>query len=145
MNNPLTSWHCDVCGNQIERAEDGYVIWKTRDDMKSHGFKIIHQTKCDLDDHHASADLQEFLGEKGLTYLLSHLSLGPVILRRGSKSRCDAADLDEFVDLIRRVQTPYYEEARGKFSNTEFRDAYSDANEVLPYLPDELKRIAGKY
>jgi hypothetical protein len=145
MTKPLTAWFCDVCGETVD-AENGYVVWKTDENLKSHYFKIIHQDRCDPDgDYHSSAALKDFLGEDGLAYLLSHLSVGPIILRRNRKSLCDVADIDEYVDFIRRVQTPYYEEARQKFSDSEVREDFSDANEVSPYLPQNLKRIASDY
>jgi len=40
---------------------------------------------------------------------------------------------------------PYYEEARESFSTERVREAYSDANDVLPYLPRTLKSIVDEY
>lgn len=113
--------------------------------MKSHNFKIIHKTKCDLNDHIASAALEDFLGEKGLAYLLSKFSIGPIKNRMKQGPHCEAADFDEFVDFIRRVQTPFYEQARRHFGNDNILDDYYDADEVFPYLPDQLKKIIKKY
>ena len=145
MSKPLTTWYCDVCGEIIGSPQEGYVIWKTSDVPKSHSFKIIHQGKCDLKDHPASAALEDFLGDNGLTYLLSHLSAGPLIASRNGGGHRSVADIHEFVDLIRRLQIPYYEQARRKFSLAEVRNDFSDANEVYPYMPENLKRIAAKY
>lgn len=145
MDKPLTKWYCDVCGKKIEDAKEGYVIWKTSKELKSHSFKIIHQTKCALKDHHASSSLENFLGENALVYLLSMLSIGPIKKSIGQGSYCDVADIDEFVDFIRRVKTPFYEEARRNFGNPDLLDDYDDANEVLPYLPDQLEKIVEKY
>jgi hypothetical protein len=145
MDKPLTKWYCDVCGHPIEDVEKGYVIWKTTDELKSHSFKIIHQTTCDLNDHHSSAALKHFLGERGLVYLLSMLSFGPIKKRIGDGSHCHVADMDEFVDFTRRLQTPFYEEARRYFSNPELLENYCDANEVLPYLPEQLEKIIKRY
>lgn len=145
MTTPLTTWYCDVCGEKIEDAKKGYVIWRTDTKLKTHDFKIIHQKKCDQKDHMASGALRDFLGEEGLAHLLAKISLGPVMLKCGQKSYCQVKDLDEFVDFFRRVQTPYYEEARREFSTPEFQNDFSDANEVYPYLPKTLKKIASKY
>jgi hypothetical protein len=76
---------------------------------------------------------------------LTHLSLGPIKKNIGQGSYCDVADLDEFVDFIRRVQTPFYEEARAHFRNQDLLDDYTDANELLPYLREELQGIIKKY
>jgi len=145
MDKPLTKWYCDVCGQQIDDVERGYVIWKTTNESKWHGFKIIHQTKCDPDDYNMSLALHDFLGESGLTILLSQLSIGPIKKRKGQKPRCRIADMDEFVDFVRRVQTPFYEEARRYFSNHDLLEKYSDANEVFPYLPEQLEEIIKHY
>src|SRR5262249_32907976 len=112
MTKPLTSWTCDVCGDVIERVEEGYVVWKS-DGAKAADFKIIHQGKCDheRDDHNASAALADFLGDNGLAYILSFLSAGPVQSALGRRPHCEITDFDEFVDFFRRVQLPYYEEA----------------------------------
>jgi len=42
--------------------------------------------------------------------------------------------LDEYVDLVRRVQTPHYEEARLRFSDEKTRHWLSDVNEYYPWL-----------
>jgi hypothetical protein len=73
---------CDVCGDRIA-AKDGYVVWKTTDDLKSSGFKIIHQGRCDRRDYPASAALSDFLGPEGVAQLLAFLSLGPIKRRIG--------------------------------------------------------------
>lgn len=145
MNKPLTKWYCDVCGKTIDDVKRGYVIWKKTEDFKSHSFKIIHQTKCDLKDYRASAALEDFLGDNGLVYILSKLSLGPIKKRLSQEPHCDAAELDEFVDFIRRVQTPFYEEARRHFSNPDLLEDYSDANEVFPYFPEQLQKIVKQF
>jgi hypothetical protein len=69
---------------------------------------------------------------------LSWLSAGP--LREDGGIR--VADMDEYVDLVRRVQTPYYEEARPRFGDEKTYHWLGDANEYYPYLPKTLQRIA---
>lgn len=137
MLKPLEQWYCDKCGNIIEKSSDGYVIWRSDKNLKYYDFKIIHQTKCDISAYSASAALQDFLGVNGLVYLTSFLSLGP--LKKTSYS--NVANNDEFVDFIRRVQIPYYEEARRKFTDPQVLEWHSDSNEVAPYFTEGLKRI----
>ena len=80
-----------------------------------------------------------FLGAKGLAYAMGFLSDGPIM---GGEPRMRVADLDSFVDLVRRVQTPWYEEAR-PFWNTEHTQHWlADASESFPYTPGVLERIA---
>jgi len=146
MNDYLTKWRCDMCGEDIESADDGYVIWKSDAKSKEHGFKIIHAVKCDTSssEYTMSSALNDFLGDRGLTILLSKLSPGPIKGEQGEFG-CQIADLDEYVDFMRRVQTPHYEDARRHFKNSSLLDDYFDANEVAPYLPENLKRIVDRY
>lgn len=145
IDQPLTTWYCDVCGKRIEDIQKGYLTWKTGDNLHSHDFKIIHKINCDLDDHPVSVPLRNFIGADGLSCLLSHLSLGPIMLAHGIESHCDASNIDEFVDLIRRLQTPYYEEARRKFQNQKVMADFSASTEMYPYLPDILEWIVREY
>ena len=141
METPLTKWYCDKCGGEIPK-KDGYVIWKTGDDLKAHGFRIIHVTKCDNDRSYiASSALEDFLGENGLSNLLSKISLGPLIKVLRKETYTQISDFDEFVDFFRRVQTPYYEEARKYFKTEQTRDNYRDWDESSTYFPENLKKI----
>ena len=138
MDQPFTKWYCDVCGESIEAAANGYVIWKPVDD---HGFKIVHKKRCDQRDHISSKALPEFLGPEGLTYLLSKLSIGPILQDVDGAALHRRPNLDEYVDFTRRVQIPYYEEARRLFGTQRVMDDFHDANEHMPYWPDRLKRM----
>lgn len=145
MDKPLTKWYCDVCGEKIEDIKQGYVIWKSTDDLKYHDYKIIHQSKCDIKAYPASTALKDFIGENGLAYLLSKLSIGPIkeALNRGTY--CQITNFDEFVDFMRRVQTPFYEEARRHFRNPDLLEDYYDSNEASPYCPSDLEKIIKNY
>lgn len=146
MDKPLSRWYCDTCSDLIEPVNRGYVIWKSTDEMKAVDFKIIHQGQCDQDGYGCSQALEDFLGEKGINHLLSFLSIGLVKKNLGQSSALHGVgSLDEFVDFFRRVQTPYYEEARNNFKKPEFLDDFHDANEIAPYFPDELKKIVARY
>jgi len=129
----------------IECVDDGYVIWKIDADNKYYDFKIIHQNRCDLDHYQLSNSLDRFLGVNGLTVLLSFLSLGEIKINLGGSSSIKVKNMDEFVDFVRRLQTPLYEEARPKFEDQSVLAAHSDSNEVYPYLLDSLDRIIKKY
>ena len=52
------------------------------------------------------------------------------------------ADLDAFVDLFRRFQTPWYEEGRGHWGDEAVEHWLGEANEIYPYRPGTLARIA---
>jgi hypothetical protein len=51
-------------------------------------------------------------------------------------------DMDAYVDLIRRLQTPWYEEARSFFQTESIQNGWGIANEVAPYDPESLRQIA---
>jgi hypothetical protein len=53
-------------------------------------------------------------------------------------------DFDRFADLVRRTQTPWYEEARPFWQTEHTQHWLADANEVAPYSPHVLERIAGQ-
>lgn len=141
MLKPLEQWICDICGKVIEKPKDGYVIWKHDQNLRDYDFKIIHHIKCDNNEYPSSIDLESFIGENGRSVLLSLLSVGPIKINIGQSSRSNIKDLDEFVDLFRRLHLPYYEEARIKFRNSELLKDYSDANEYFPYRSKKLKKI----
>lgn len=140
MDKPLSTWYCDVCGGRIADVEEGYVLWHSADGCAK-DFKIIHRVKCDVADYESSMPLTSFVGADGLAWALSILSPGPIILRRSESEGYDMPDPHQLTDFIRRVQMPYYEEARRHFSKRRVRDAYHDANEVAPYRVLDLKRI----
>jgi hypothetical protein len=119
-------------------ASDGYVIWN-QSSKGPQGFKIIHQGQCDDGVSMASAALEDFLGADGLTRILAMLSYGQL---RNAGAPNPPSDMNEFVDFVRRVQTPYYEEARVHFADPEVRSSRSDWNEVKPYRVADLRHLA---
>ncbi len=151
---PLQAWLCDVCGELVtSHSNNGLVVWRTDrtgGGFRDHDFKIVHKTidsdpepqRCDpgtAQGYNSSLDLDLFLGSNGLAMLLSWLSIGPL---KGGGSDPRVANMDEFVDFVRRVQTPYYEEARSRFDEETTHHWLGDANEYAPYLPETLRSIA---
>lgn len=140
----LKNWRCDVCGELINDVGKGYVIWKDGP-AGAHSFKIIHQQVCDKKDHTHSGPLGDFLGQRGLAYLTTFLSTGALRVRHEASHAKTVADQDEFVDFMRRVQLEGYEAARQKFGSADLWHDMDDANELYPYLPENLQRIAKDY
>lgn len=137
----LEEFFCDVC-DEVVTVDNGYVIWQLDDERLAFDFKIIHKVLCDDKDYPCSNALSQFLGENGKSYLLSFISVGKLKIILGQKSEPKIKDFDEFVDFFRRVQTPYYEEARKKFGdNNVLIEFYNDASEKYPYFIDALKEI----
>ncbi|MFB6230476.1 MAG: hypothetical protein ABEL04_04895 [Salinibacter sp.] len=142
MLDPLEQWICDTCGEVIDGKENGYTIWKQDDDRRLHSFKIVHHPDCLQDDHLLSTSLARMTGMLGMTKLLSYLSLGPYHNGEGGERK--PRDFDEFVDFFRRLQVPYYEEARLYYDQEEALHMMGGANEYAPYLPRKMRRLIEK-
>lgn len=140
-----TEWICDTCAEPVKDPTMSLVVWRHDDDRGDRDFKLVHKGACDPDpegrEYMASLDLKVFLGDDGLAMLLSWLADGPLhgAGRRGSRIAPEA--LYGFVDLVRRVQTPGYEQARARFRDQDVQHVLAGANEYLPYLPSTLERI----
>lgn len=134
----FTRWKCDTCGQWIEGADKGYVVWGDKDGAAT-GFRVIHNGKCDDGALGKSAALGDFLGTDGLAKLTSLMSYG---IARRRQEQPKIHDMDQFTDFFRRMQLPLYEEARDYLKSPEGREEYSDASEVLPYLQRSLERDA---
>lgn len=145
METMIGKWYCDECGNIIESPEDGYVIWKKTEDNKAFGFKIIHQTKCDDKTFPSSVALNRYLGIDGMARLLALLSVGQIHRKNGIEISQRVVDVDEFIDLVRRIQTPLYEEARKYFGDPEVLANYGNDNESRPYTQENLEIIISEY
>ena len=131
MDNPLTVWYCDVCGKPIRDQKDGYVVWQSAGDTGSPSFKIIHQTGCDHGDTNSSAALGDFLGVDGLNHLLSFLSTNPVTTATDRTLHTNIRNFGLFVDFFRRVQLPYYEEARLAFEHPDYLEQAKEQGETF--------------
>jgi hypothetical protein len=108
-----------------------------------HGFRIIHQARCDDDRYRMSQELAGFLGPDGLVNVLSYLSVGPVMVARPTRPL--VKDWDNFVDFVRRVQVPGYEQARQLYGLAEVRERFSDAHEYAPYVQEEIEALLQDY
>lgn len=142
MDLPLKIWYCDICHEKIENPNEANVIWRKDDSDKFCDFKIVHKktrSKGGCDDNITypfSLDLCDFLELDGLSRLTSMLSSGIYNIYDLRK-----IELNSFIDLFRRCQIPYYEEARKYFNTTETREFLGNDNEVHPYFPEVLKKI----
>ena len=147
-------WLCDICGEQIPSSGVGLVILRDSNQRPMHDFMIVHKTidpwRCwDLAEaagYRASVELNGCIGVAGLTNLLSWLSWGPVDAASQGRHHSHVApeDLDDYVDLVRRLQVPYYEEARRRFGDQEVREELAGVNPVYPYTLDRLRWAAAQ-
>ena len=137
---PLKRWRCDGCGKWIESADKGYVRWLTGSGGAG-DFKVVHQGDCDDGEAPYAMALPEFLGPDGLARLTALLSPGP--LKRGV-SAAHAVNLDQWVDLVRRLQLPFYEEARERLHQSSTAKEHAGWDESAPYLRAHLQSLAEK-
>ena len=144
---PLTKWYCDHCDLMIENPADGLVIWNGHADLGDHDFKVVHKGICDDKSYGKSLPINDFLGYRGQAKLLSLLSDGrlktgfPFDSSHYHATKRKVKNRDEYVDLFRRFQLPYYEEARRYFEDVEIRDMFDSANEIAPYKEEALEAI----
>jgi hypothetical protein len=141
----LTSWRCDSYAEAITDPTMAFVAWRSTD-RQFQDFQLVHKSvdgrTCDPGveaGFRESLDLDAFLGLVGLVRLLARLSAGPV---RNYPGYNRVRDLDQYVDLFRRVQAPSYEEARPYIGDEETHHLFGDPNEISPYVPDILEYVA---
>ena len=149
---PLKQWICDVCGKIIERPEDGYVVWGYDEDGRIDKIRILHQNRrgdqerqgCDHDRFQFpnSLPIDRFLGDDGKILLLSLVDPGPFFRE---EYRDQIADKRQFLDVVRRFQIPYYEEARLYLDRARAEGFLDGANEIYTYLPSTLKSVVEEY
>jgi hypothetical protein len=138
---PLTRWTCDNCGQDVS-GDDGLLMFQNEsaEPFLAYEFRIVHPLSCQrASDNAVTEELHTYLGEDGLTRLLAYLTAGP---GRAREPGLAVRDVDEFVDLIRRLHTPYYEQARERFTDPQIALALSRDDRWHPYRPANLRRLA---
>ncbi|MFC0115663.1 hypothetical protein [Kibdelosporangium aridum] len=142
---PLQSWRCDTCRSPIDDATLGIVTWRHDDDGCYLDFRIVHKNmnglQCDPGSENGfidSLEIVNFLGPAGLGELLSWISTS----RAGGARARGVVDLEAYGDLVRRLQLPFYEEARPFFGQSTRSWLAADGSD--PDRPDTLKIIAAK-
>lgn len=143
----LEQWCCDHCGEKIERVEDGWLEWyrdirSEEPNFKGKGFRIVHHSpKCMYDSREmyrenkltADMHLEDFTGPDGLVYLLSFIENQRV------------EDPSELIEIIRRIHTPYYEEARKYHHEAEADGFFDGENEITRYTTSSSIYILNNY
>jgi hypothetical protein len=146
MTDPApSSWYCDACGELINDPDLGLVLSKIDRETGRHAFRVVHKSikphTCDPGpgEYDESVEISAYLGPDGVASLLAELSGGPLAPSLPAGLR--VADLDGFVDVFRRMQTPYYEEARRRFKDPSVRHALAGMGPII-YTAAYLRRIA---
>jgi hypothetical protein len=163
MLEPLKQFVCDKCGQIIEKPEDGWVEWLHPEDpatgkRKNQGFKIVHHSKASplsdgtrnvrcyhYDNNPLRSDnhLEYFLGENGLSMLYAMVDPGPHF--SDGDDVPEVVDFREYMEFLRRLTIPYYEEARIYWSDAKLDGFFSDGNEYWTYLPSTLQWLIRDY
>lgn len=149
MLKPLQEWICDTCGEVIASPNDGWVEWR-ESKGKRHHFRIVHNLRhtpyaakggtCQYSSKERDGNLylSDMVGHVGLARLISWVDVGE--WHKDQYEGPSVFSLREWATLFRRLHLPYYEEAR--LCTQELEDFRSGgANEILFYLPEQLKRI----
>lgn len=143
---PLEEWICDTCGQKLS-ANNGWLEWLSPR-SGPHSFNIVHNKRaCYQHDHHpdrSDMHLHVFLGANGLQQFLSMMDLGKILDPSGMYMPA-LPEMRSFVDTIRRLHIPHYEEARQYISEAVADGYFSDQNEVSIFLPNTCLSIIKRY
>lgn len=142
MLEPLQQWICDISGKTIEKPEDGIIVWRKTTEHLDADHRIVHRDHDPGDGDFAShEELTNYLGPEGLIRMTACLTVGPIQLAQHQPERNSIGDLAAYVDLIRRLHVPYYEEARRRFGDPDIAEQFADSSEIAPYFPERLKEM----
>lgn len=147
---PMKQWVCDVCGEIIEKPEDGYVQWHRNSNGQIDDFIIVHHLTASSRKNHSGEcykyssdrDLKSFLGEHGVLELHALLDPGPYHM---PECNIFVTDIRKWIDFYKRLQLPYYEEARQYWGRASHDGYFGDSNEIAIYLPENLKKMIEHY
>ena len=116
MLRPLEQWRCDCCGGVVEGVWRGCLEWQTTSaTVAVSGFRLVHKTMECTYDRAELALARERGALVGLDMLVGAAGPGTLLGRLGEVMKSDSMrseDLQAFIEVVRRVQVPYYEEAR---------------------------------
>lgn len=165
MLQPLEQFYCDTCDQLIQAPEQGMVEWIESMDEPAHSFRIVHHIeyspKADSEiprsekprpqgcyKHQNTVKnkdigLDKFLGKDGLVKLIHFIDVGPYHVPKYDGVQFE--DGREFAELFRRLQLPYYEEARKYWDRAKQDGFFEGANEMWIYQPEVLEEIIDVY
>ncbi|MEK3796127.1 hypothetical protein MKX42_30760 [Paenibacillus sp. FSL R7-0204] len=135
-----SQWVCDLCSRVIESDKDGMLEWDSYfiedDKIVRENFRIVHGrwmqgcSKNRPTDKLADGHLHWYTGSDGL-----HKSLE--MLKRPN------LNIDEFLEITKRLHVDYYEEARQLFDIARENADFDYEEEHVP--EEELIRLIRKY
>lgn len=144
---PLIDFVCDTCHTVVDGTQGGYVEWIENNNIAGQ-FRIAHNS------HHClvhgnnygrkDTNLSDFLGPYKMPYILSFLDVGPV-LDPNFRSGNGISDVRNYVEFVRRITIPFYEEARLYFGKAIADGVFDGDNELSVYDPAKLQGIISRY
>lgn len=156
MLKPLEEFICDKCNQIINNPDEGYLEWIKLAGKPAAKFRIVHHSLHSpyrdngWDCYHYTKykgrmdwKLKIFVGNMGLADLLSIIDVEKVFMK--DNDDVHFVNDEEFSEIFRRLQIPYYEEARMYWHIAE-QDGYINYNSnILAYTPENLKILINKY
>ena len=156
---PLEQFFCDSCGEIILTPEEGWVEWIGNTfDAKylTYGYRIVHHASASprkeegMDCYNYTKqigvndrNLKSFMGDNILIALYNFLDKGSH--KRQNYLGPDVEDMREFVDFMRRLTIPYYEEAR-LYWDMGIKDGYfTKQNAFVIFSPEFLQSLIEEY
>ena len=137
---PCRQFFCDTCGEVIESPSDGYVEFEKDERHLQHNYNIVHNDSRCLKDLNSSYELERLLGRQGIGLLSSWIHVGPITDPIG-RERSEYRSVIEFAEFFKRLQLPYYEQAR-HYLQRAASAGYIDGNATGSHDPQRLESIA---
>lgn len=88
--------------------------------------------------------LDGIFGSQQMANLYRFIDLGPIHDPKGVRPP-KARDLREYMELVRRLTIPHYEEARLYWDKAKQNGFFEGANEIWVYLPNNLRDLIQEY
>jgi hypothetical protein len=155
---PLAQWLCDTCGEVIDGPKAGWLEWIQHGEAKASGFRICHHAPAsprrkkrgdegcyqysNAEGRHDN-HLDSFVGPDGLSALIAMVDAGS--LHDQSGADVPQAGVREWLEIVRRLHTPHYEEARRYFAKAASDGFFDGCNELYPYTQSTLETLIDEY
>lgn len=156
---PLKQWFCDRCGEVIAKPEDGLLHWRTTNG-KVHSFEILHRPYvsprggdrppvpggaygCFPPNIESDPLLKGMLGSRGLAALLAEMDPGAYFAADGDAIGA-VEDIRNWVETIRRLHIPFYEQARRYFKRARL-DGELGSIDPASLSSETLKHLIERY
>ena len=163
MLTPLTQFICDTCGELIKEPKEGWIEWIIEVNAKTgkretHSFRIVHHFKYSplAKEHNAGCyqhehakgrqdlHLHHFIEDNTkMAHILKFLDIGPY--HEKEYKGPTVKNMREYVEFVRRLTIPHYEEARLYWERALEAGYFQDSNEIWIYGVDNLITMIERY